>query len=117
VLLEKDFGPAIRSGFETTGLYPFSVEKAIAKLPVELEQREVDTDVQRTLLKTLEAMRHNVPPTKAAPRPKKADKLPAAAAYTCAAPVAAEEDSSDETSSDEDKDEDEEHRANIRRVV
>jgi len=114
VLLEKDFGPAIRSGFETTGLYPFSVEKAIAKLPVELEQREVDSDVQRTLLKTLEAMRHNVPPTKAAPRPKKADKLPAGAAYTCAAPDADEEDNS-ETSSDED--EDEERRERIRRVV
>jgi len=116
VLLEKDFGPAIRSGFETTGLYPFSVEKAIAKLPVELEQREVDSDVQRTLLKTLEAMRHNVPPTKAAPRPKKADKLPAGAAYTCAAPDADEEDNS-ETSSDEDEDEDEERRERIRRVV
>jgi hypothetical protein len=76
VLLEKDFGPAIRSGFETTGLYPFSVEKAIAKLPVELEQREVDSDVQRTLLKTLEAMRHNVSPPRQRPGRKRRTNYP-----------------------------------------
>ncbi len=32
-LLEKDFGPSIRSGFESTGLYPLNLERALAKLP------------------------------------------------------------------------------------
>jgi hypothetical protein len=32
-ILEKDFGLSIRSGFESTGLYPLNMERAIAKLP------------------------------------------------------------------------------------
>jgi hypothetical protein len=80
-LLEKDFGPSLRSGFESTGLYPFSVEKALSKLPS--EEREVETAVQAQLLKRLSDMRYKAPPTTHARRPSQKEKLPAGEAYTC----------------------------------
>jgi hypothetical protein len=83
LLESKDYGPAIRSGFETTGLYPFSMEKALSKLPVEVEEREVESAVQRTLLNTLSNMRYNAPANKAAARPKRSERLPPGASYTC----------------------------------
>jgi hypothetical protein len=57
-----------------------SLEKA---LPKELEEREVETRVQMELLKTLTSMRYNLPATKHAQRPKKSQKLPPGASYTC----------------------------------
>jgi hypothetical protein len=60
-----------------------SLEKALARLPKELEEREVETRVQMELLKTLTSMRYNPPPTKHAQRPKKSQKLPPGASYTC----------------------------------
>ena len=83
-LLQKDFGPAIRSGFEASGLYPFNVRKAVSKLPQDIDEREVETQVVGTLVRQLDEMRHHAPANKQAPRPKKSDKLPAGAAYTCA---------------------------------
>jgi hypothetical protein len=117
-LMEKDFGPSIRSGFEATGLYPFSVEKALSKLPAELEDREVETAVQRTLLKTLEDMRYKAPANKAAARPRRGDKLPAGAAYTCK-PAGGdnEEEKESSSSSEEDEDEEEEARQAVDRIV
>jgi hypothetical protein len=82
-LLEKDFGPHARKGFETCGLFPVSLEKALARLPKEVEEREVESRVQMELLKTLSSMRYNPPATKHAQRPKKSQKLPAGASYTC----------------------------------
>jgi DDE superfamily endonuclease len=82
-LLEKDFGPAIRAGFEASGLYPFSVSKAVSKLPQDINEREMESQVVGTLVKKLDVMRHHAPANKPASRPKKADKLPPGAAYTC----------------------------------
>jgi hypothetical protein len=98
------------------------VEKAISKLPVELEEREVESDVQRALLKTLEDMRYNAPANKAAARPKRSQKLPPGAAYTCA-PEKEAENSSDNSSSDSpdssisDEESDEEREEDTRRTV
>jgi hypothetical protein len=80
-LLTKDYSESIRSGFETCGLYPFSLEKALAKLPE--EERDVESNVQRQLLQQLSAMRYNQPATTHANRPKKKEKLPPGASYTC----------------------------------
>jgi hypothetical protein len=80
-LMEKDFGSAIRSGFECTGIYPVNPERVLSKLPK--EQREVDTDIQQQLLNRLNLMRYSPGPNTKAPRPKKKDKLPAGASYTC----------------------------------
>lgn len=105
----KDYSAAIRSGFAGTGLFPLSLERALSKLPE--EDREVETEVQRQLLKRLSDMRYNPPPTTAAPRPSKKDKLPPGASYTCSRgkekvglPVGSDTDSSDKdgNSSDED---------------
>ena len=93
-LLEKDYGPAIRSGFEGTGLLPVNVERPLSKLPKELDARVVETAVQEQLLKRLADMRHNMPATKHAERPKKSQKLPAGASYTC--PVRADNETSEE---------------------
>jgi hypothetical protein len=79
----------MRSGFESTGLYPFSVERALSKLPK--EDRVVETAVQAQLLKRLNDLRYNPPPTTHAARPKKKEKLPAGEAYTCSGSVDSEE--------------------------
>jgi DNA mismatch repair ATPase MutL len=97
-LLEKDFGACIRKGFESTGLYPFSLEKALSKLPS--EEREVGTGVQQQLLKKLSDLRYNAPATTHARRPTKSEKLPAGAAYTCAAESQDERESQDEGESE-----------------
>jgi hypothetical protein len=65
----------MRSGFESTGLYPFNVERALSKLPK--ENRTVETEVQQQLLKWFNDIRYNPPPTTHAHRPKKNEKLPA----------------------------------------
>jgi hypothetical protein len=83
LLTTKDYGPTIRSGFKTTGLYLFSMEKALSKLPEEVEERDVESEVQRTLLQTLSSMRYNAPANKAAARPKRNERLPPGASYTC----------------------------------
>jgi hypothetical protein len=133
-LLEKDFGPCIRSGFESTGLFPFSLEKALSKLPA--EERDVETDVQRQLLKKLDEMRYSAPATTHAKRPKKSEKLPAGAAYTCAVesdddddeeatvrprrirPAGDSSDSDISTSSDSDESSDqEERRETVQKIV
>jgi hypothetical protein len=95
-LLEKDWGGPIRSGFAATGLYPFSLERVLAKLPKEINSAEIETAVQKTLLNKLNDMRHNLPATKQAPRPKKKDKLPAGATYTCPAQPASDTSDEDE---------------------
>lgn len=82
-LLDKDFGDAIRSGFECTGICPLNPERVLSKLPK--EQRNVDSDVQQQLLNKLSSIRYSPGPTTKAPRPKKKDKLPAGASYTCSA--------------------------------
>lgn len=95
-LMEKDYGPSIRSGFEGTGLFPVNVERPLSKLPKELEARVVETAVQEQLLKRLADMRHIMPATKHADRPKKSQKLPAGAAYTCPVRVRADSETSEE---------------------
>lgn len=82
-LLKKDYSKAIISGFECTGLFPLNPARALSKLPV--EDREVETHVQQQLLDKLSAMRYNPGPNTHAQRPKKADKLPPGASYTCKA--------------------------------
>jgi len=83
LLTSKDYGPAIQIGFETTGLYPFSMEKALSKLPEEVEERGVESEVQQRLLQTLSNMRYNALANKAAARPKRNQRLPPGASYTC----------------------------------
>jgi hypothetical protein len=80
-LMEKDYSESIRSGFKTTGLFPLSVEKALSKLPA--EDREVESEITQKFIDKLSSMRYDQPPTKRASRPKKKDKLPAGASYTC----------------------------------
>lgn len=82
----------------------------------------MESDVQRALLKTLEDMRYNAPANKAAARPKRSQKLPPGAAYTCA-PEKEAENSSDNSSSDSpdssisDEESDEEREEDTRRTV
>ena len=49
-LLEKDFGPPIRSGFESTVLYPLNMESALAKLPHAVAP---DVDVMSTVVRKI----------------------------------------------------------------
>lgn len=56
------------------------MERALSSLPK--DDVEVETEVQRQLLKRLSDMRYNPPPTTQAARPRKADKLPPGASYT-----------------------------------
>jgi hypothetical protein len=115
-LLEKDFGASVRSGFEATGLYPLSVDRATSKLPKELDETEVGTAVQKQLLKTLNDMRFNPPPTKHAQRPKKTQKLPAGASYTCTVNKethAEEEEESEDSEDFSDSDTDSEERSRL----
>lgn len=80
-LMEKDFSESIRSGFECCGIYPFSMERALQKLPE--ERREVDSLIQKQVLDKLHSMRYDQGPNTQAGRPKKKDKLPAGASLTC----------------------------------
>ena len=100
-MLEKDFGNSIRSGFETTGLFPLSAARGLAKLPTPVEEREVETLVQQQLLEKLSTIRYNPAPNKQAQRPSKKDKLPAGASFTCAANEESDEDSDASSSSSE----------------
>ena len=79
------------------------MERAISKLPVDLDDREVETQVESALLRTLDSMRHNAPANRAAARPKKSDKLPAGAAYTCAP----QDDNNDSSSTSSESDDEE----------
>ena len=82
-LLQKDYSQSIRSGFEACGLFPLSVERALAKLP--REDRGELPPIHKQLVQQLSSMRYDPQPTTQAKRPKKKEKLPAGAAYTCAA--------------------------------
>ena len=84
-LLEKDFSSSVISGFEACGLVPFCPQKALMRLPVPPDQRQIDSDVQRQLLEKLETMRYGNREKVRAVRPKKSQKLPAGSSYTCAA--------------------------------
>ncbi len=110
--MDKDYGPSIRSGFETTGIHPISVERALAKLPKEVDAAAVESAVQLQFVQTLEAMRYHGPTNKAAARPKKNEKLPAGASYTCKAGGGGQTQNGDDSgdSSDSDSDEEEEGR-------
>lgn len=88
MLLQKDFASSIRSGFESTGLFPVSLERALSKLPA--EEREVESAIQQELLNTLQLMRYNPPANSRAKRPSNKEKLPAGHSYTC--PVGEDED-------------------------
>ncbi len=46
-LMRKDYSNAIMGGFKATGLYPFSPETALAKLPA--ETREVTSKVPKSM--------------------------------------------------------------------
>lgn len=80
-LMQRDFHTAIVSGFEATGIFPFSVERAVHRLPQ--ESADVESDVQRQLIRQLEMMRYGPVTQARAPRPKKSQKLPAGTSYTC----------------------------------
>jgi hypothetical protein len=82
-LMRKDYSKVIIGGFKATDLYPFSPETALVKLPA--ETREVTSKVHEVLLKKLSTMRYKPAGTTQAPRPKKTDKLPPGASYTCRA--------------------------------
>ncbi len=79
-LLEKDYSGSVRIGFESFGLIPFSLQKALSKLPQ--EEREVESNMQQQLLNKLNNMRYSQPAPAQAPHPRK-DRLPAGASYTC----------------------------------
>ncbi len=70
------------------------MERVLPKLPKEMNSAEIETAVQKSLLNKLNDIRHNLPATKQAPRPKNKDNLPAGAAYTC--PTQPASDTSDE---------------------
>lgn len=117
-LLEKDFGDSIRSGFESTGLYPVDVRRALTKLPQ--EDREIESAVQQKLLDRLSELRYNPVPTTRAKRPLKKDKIPAGAAYTCAANQAegsSSEESEDSGDSVDSEDSETEKRENIQAIL
>jgi hypothetical protein len=59
--------------------------KDLSKLPEEVEERSVESEVQRTLLQTLSTMHYNAPAIKAAAWPKRNEELPPGASYTCGA--------------------------------
>jgi hypothetical protein len=82
-LLDKDFGDAFRKGFECMGICPLNLERVLSKLLE--EQRNMDFDIQQQLLNKLSSIRYSPGPTTKVPRPKKKDKLPAGAPYTCSA--------------------------------
>jgi hypothetical protein len=90
LLMQKDFSNAISGGFEATGIYPFNPNRVLAKLPHE-NRENVVSDVHQQLLKKLSGMRYSPAATTSAQRPKKKDKLPPGASYTCApgAPIVA----------------------------
>lgn len=85
---------AIRAGFESTGLVPLSLERALSKLPK--EATDETTGVQQQLVKQLSHIRYNPPPTTQAKRPRKKEKLPPGAAYTCSADHSESDSTSDE---------------------
>jgi len=102
-LLEKDFGPSIRSGFESTGLYPLNMERALAKLPNAVApDGDVVSAVQQQLINRLASLLYNPPPTTPALRPKKKDKLPPGETYTC--PVVNKNTATDSDTDEEDED-------------
>ncbi len=81
-LLERDFSSAIISGFAATGVHPFSMERALSKLPA--ENRDVDSAFQHQLLDHLKETRYGGGDKQArASRPKKNQKLPPGSSYTC----------------------------------
>lgn len=82
-LMEKDYSNAIGGGFEATGIFPFNPDRVLAKLPQE-NRENVVSDVHKQLLKKLSGMRYSPAATTSAQRPKKKDKLPPGASYTCA---------------------------------
>ncbi len=67
----KDYEPTIRSGFESTGICPLSVHRALSKLPKE------DRDVAKKCSISFSST--------PAPRPKKSNKWLAGASDTCSA--------------------------------
>lgn len=82
-LLEKDYSNSIISGFATCGLFPLDLEAALSRLPK--EDRGDLTSIQSQLLKQLSTMRYEPRATTHAQRPKKKEKLPAGASWTCPA--------------------------------
>ncbi len=69
---------------------PSAWRGSFSKLSKEMNRAVIETAVQKSLLNKLNDMRHNLPATKQAPRPKNKDKLPAGAAYTCPAQPASD---------------------------
>jgi hypothetical protein len=55
-LMEKDYGNAIRAGFECTSLFPFNLDRVLSKLPT--EDREVTSQVHQVFLNKLTDMRY-----------------------------------------------------------
>jgi hypothetical protein len=94
------------------------VDRALSKLPA--EDRQVTSKVHQALLNQLQEMRYSPSGAKRAERPKKKEKLPPGASYTCAAsggdvaPAVDEEadvpDSSDDSDSESDSETEEQHR-------
>jgi len=113
--MEKDYRQAVRGGFEATGLFPFNPNKPLAKMPA--EEREITTQVHQALLNQLQEMRYSPAVTKRAQHPRKKDKLPAGAAYTCAAGGDAR-DSEPESDSDSDSSDSEtERQENVNKII
>ncbi len=94
------------------------MDRALSKLPA--EDRQVTSKVHQALLNQLQEMRYSHSGAKRAERPKKKDKLPPGASYTCAAsggdvaPAVDEDadvpDSSDNSESESDSETEEQHR-------
>ncbi len=83
-MLAKDYSEAIRSGFEATGLHPLNRDRILDKMPAErASDTDVVSNVQQQLINQLAALRYKATTTTRAARPKKSQKLPAGAAYTC----------------------------------
>jgi hypothetical protein len=78
---QEKYKASIISGFRATGLYPVDVQQPLSKLP-NMDQA-AESIIQRQLLDKLNQIRHNPPSNKHPGRPKKNEKLPAGASYTC----------------------------------
>jgi len=74
------FKEAILGGFDGCGIFPFSVERVLAKLPD--KNKDVESEIQQQLLDKLHSMRYDKVTPARADRPKKSNKLPPGAAYT-----------------------------------
>lgn len=80
-LMEKDYSESIKSGFACCGIFPFSLERALSKMPPTTV--EIESQMHEQVLKKLQSIRYDPAPNAKAGRPTKKQKHPAGASLTC----------------------------------